>query len=116
MRHLAIICAFELISLTGHLVSAQHQENARCLTGVENGSCTATRLELQISQDVEAKFLYKEKIPCPQRKPFKISTYSKAYVSFFLFSWGSRRDTEADVVHSDRAAYVNSILLSHSFG
>jgi len=34
MRHLAIICAFELISLFRHLDSAQHQGNARCTRGV----------------------------------------------------------------------------------
>lgn len=34
---------------------------------------------------------------------------------FSFFSWGSRRDTETDVVHFDRAAYMNFILLSHSF-
>lgn len=84
----------------------------------ENGSCTATRLELQISQDVEASFFLKKKchVHRPLWKPFKISTNSKGCVSFFHFSWGSRRDTQADVVHFDIAAYVNFILLSHSFG
>lgn len=83
----------------------------------ENGSCTATRLELQVSQDVEASFFIKKKfhVHRPLKKPFKISTNSKGYVSFFLFSWGSRRDTQADVVHFDIAAYVNFILLSLKF-
>lgn len=33
---------------------------------------------------------------------------------FSFFSWGSRRDTQADVVHFDIAVYVNFILPSHS--
>lgn len=80
----------------------------------ENGSCTATRLELQVSQDVEASSFIKKKFHVHRslKKPFKISTNSKDYVSFFLFSWGSRRYTQADVAHFDTAAYVNFILLS----
>lgn len=114
IRHLAVTCASELLSLTGHLGRAQRHGNARC-PRVRKRWLHSYQIITANSPRGRARVFTKKNfhVYTQQRNPFQIFTTSKGYLCFcfflFLCKW-DRRDTRADAGHSDTAACTSFLL------